>query len=409
MMMREQDRKVIIDKVSGDLMILRYNDNETNYFEALWEIPEGVTYNAYLLIDNDTVILFDTWKRGLENDFLNALNSVIDIRDLDYVIIHHMESDHSGSIKALYDKNSDITFIGHLMANKLIRNLYGINPKFKAVKDGETLSTKNYQLTFIHVPWLHWPETMFTYIPQIRTLLTCDVFGAYTIPKSIFIDDLNDDYISSMRKYFANIIGFYRDNVTKNLDKVLTMTGGNIDIITPAHGAVIKGNIVKRYIDLYREFALKTPVNKKIVITYSSMYGFVDSIMNHITHVLNEWGFNVSVYRFTDKERASIGDLIGDANNALGIILGVSTYDTEPFPLMDYVINLLIKKLKGGKPILLITDYGWGDVVLKHVKARLEKVGFTIIDAISVNGIPTKEDLNKIDIALQNFKQAMVQ
>ncbi len=173
---------------------------------------------------------------------------------------------------------------------------------------------------------------------------------------------------------------------------------------------MIKGDLVKRAVDLYREFTLKTPVNRKIVVVYSSMYGFVDSIMNYITHALNDWGgFNVSVYKFTDKERGSIGDLIGDVNNALGIVLGVSTYDTEPFPLMDYIIDLLIRKLRGGKPILLITDYGWGDVILKHIRTRLEKAGFTIIDSISVNGIPTKEDLNKIDVALQNFKQVIAQ
>ena len=401
--------KVMIDRVSKDLIILRYNDTATKYFEALWEIPEGVTYNAYLLIDGNTTILFDTWKKGLDNEFLNALSSVVDIRDLDYVVVHHMESDHSGVVRTLYEANRDITFIGHPMAGKLMRSLYGISPRFKAVRDGEVLNTGNYQLMFIHVPWLHWPETMVTYIPQIRTLLTCDIFGAYTIPRSTFLEDLSDEYVSSMRKYFANIIGFYRDNVTKNLDKVLTMTKGAIDVIAPSHGAVIRGNAVRRAIDLYREFALKTPVGKKIMVVYSSMYGFVDSVMNHIVTRLSDWGFSVNTYRFTDKERASIGDLIGDANNALGIVLGISTYDTEPFPLMDYVINLLVRKLRGGKPILIITDYGWGDVVLRHVRARLEKAGFTVIDAISINGMPTKDDLNKIDVALQNFKQAISQ
>ncbi len=121
------EKNVVIDKVGRDLIILRYNDTATKYFEALWEIPEGVTYNAYLLIDDDTTVLFDTWKKGLENEFLNALNSVIDINDLDYVVVHHMESDHSGSIKALYERNPGITFIGHPMTSKLMRSLYGIS------------------------------------------------------------------------------------------------------------------------------------------------------------------------------------------------------------------------------------------------------------------------------------------
>ncbi len=130
----ENKNNVVINKVSKDLIILRYNDTSTKYFEALWEIPEGVTYNAYLLIDDDTAVLFDTWKKGLENDFFDALNSVIEIRDLDYVVIHHMEPDHSGLIRALHEKNQGIIFIGHPMTNKLMRNLYGISPKFRLLR-----------------------------------------------------------------------------------------------------------------------------------------------------------------------------------------------------------------------------------------------------------------------------------
>ncbi|MCG2867649.1 MAG: hypothetical protein L7H08_09000, partial [Vulcanisaeta sp.] len=132
-----------------------------------------------------------------------------------------------------------------------------------------------------------------------------------------------------------------------------------------------------------------------------------DHIMSYVNDTLRNWGFDVVTYRFTDDERANIGNLLADTNNAVGIVLGISTYDTEPFPLMDYVINLLIKKLKGGKPILVITDYGWGDVVLKRIKSRLETAGFTIIDAISVNGIPTDKELNRINIALQSFKASL--
>ncbi len=399
-----KDANVIIDKVGRDLYILRYNDTDTKYFEALWEIPEGVTYNAYLLIEDGTAILFDTWKKGLDSEFVNALNSIIDIRELKYIVIHHTEPDHSGIIKTLYEKNPQITILGSSMANKLIRSFYGINPRFKAVSDGEVLTIGDYKLTFIHIPWLHWPDTIATYISPINTLITCDVFGAYSIPKSVIIDDIPEDYIVSMRKYFTNIIGFYRDNVIKNLDKVLSITNNKIEVIAPSHGAVLRGNAVGRAIDVYREFALKIPRDSKIVIVYSSMYGFIDSIMNYITQVLNNWGFRISVYRFTDKERSNIGDLIGDVNNAFGIVLGISTYDTEPFPLMDYIIELLIRKLRGGKPILIITDYGWGDVVPKHVKTRLEKAGFTVIDTVSINGQPTEREFGRILGVLQNLK-----
>jgi len=215
------------------------------------------------------------------------------------------------------------------------------------------------------------------------------------------------DYAASMRKYFVNIIGFYRDNVIKNLDKILNAVGNKISMILPSHGAVIEGDAVNEAINLYREFTLKTPIDRRVVLVYSSMYRFIDHIMSYVNDTLRNWGFDVVTYRFTDDERANIGNLLADTNNTVGIVLGISTYDTEPFPLMDYVINLLIKKLKGGKPILVITDYGWGDVVLKRIKSRLETAGFTIIDAISVNGIPTDKELNRINIALQSFKASL--
>ncbi|PLC68186.1 hypothetical protein B7L70_04570 [Vulcanisaeta sp. EB80] len=401
------DSNVIVTRVSRDLFILRYNDLFTKYFEALWEIPEGVTYNSYLLLSDNATVLFDTWKRGLETRFLDALSSIIDIRDLNYVVIHHMEPDHSGSIKALYERNRNITFIGHPMVNRMISSFYGVVPRFKAVKDGEVLTMGSYELKFIHVPWLHWPETIVSYVTQINALLTCDVFGAYTIPKSVALDHMPSDYAASMRKYFVNIIGFYRDNVIKNLDKILNAVGNKISMILPSHGAVIEGDAVNEAINLYREFTLKTPIDRRVVLVYSSMYRFIDHIMSYVNDTLRNWGFDVVTYRFTDDERANIGNLLADTNNAVGIVLGISIYDTEPFPLMDYVINLLIKKLKGGKPILVITDYGWGDVVLKRIKSRLETAGFTIIDAISVNGIPTDKELNRINIALQSFKASL--
>jgi flavorubredoxin len=287
------DSNVIVTRVSRDLFILRYNDLFTKYFEALWEIPEGVTYNSYLLLSDNATVLFDTWKRGLEARFLDALSSIIDIRDLNYVVIHHMEPDHSGSIKALYERNRNITFIGHPMVNRMISSFYGVVPRFKAVKDGEVLTMGSYELKFIHVPWLHWPETIVSYVTQINALLTCDVFGAYTIPKSVALDHMPSDYAASMRKYFVNIIGFYRDNVIKNLDKILNAVGNKISMILPSHGAVIEGDAVNETINLYKEFTLKTPIDRRVVLVYSSMYRFIDHIMSYVNDTLRNWGFDV--------------------------------------------------------------------------------------------------------------------
>ncbi|MEM2201225.1 MAG: FprA family A-type flavoprotein, partial [Ignisphaera sp.] len=169
--------KVHIDKVVENMYMLRLDDDEVKYFEALWSIPEGITYNSYILLTDEGAILFDSWKHTYSELFLETLRKVVDLKDIKYIIIHHMEQDHSGSIpKILEVVNDNITVVGHPIVRDLISSFYRVKFSFKAVKDLEGMVVGGKKLRFIYIPWLHWPDTIATYIEDLKALLSCDAF-----------------------------------------------------------------------------------------------------------------------------------------------------------------------------------------------------------------------------------------
>jgi len=231
---------VIVDKVIDNLYELRVNDNKVKYFESLWYIPEGITYNAYLLLTENNVVLFDTWKYTYADKFVEAIGKLIDIKDITHIVVHHMEPDHSGSLPKVLELNGyKAKIIGHTLVKRMIESFYGIEPKFKEIKDGETITIDSIKLRFIHTPWLHWPETIMSYIVNYEVLLSGDVFGGFSIPKSIFDD--NDkvilSYLPYVRKYVATIIGHYKEHITKNINKINDL-GISIKIVAPSHGLI---------------------------------------------------------------------------------------------------------------------------------------------------------------------------
>ena len=228
---------VVIKEISRNLYILRTEDYETRFFEALWEIPEGITYNAYLLLTEEGAVLLDLWKKSFSKKLIETLKCIIDLKDIKYVIIHHAEPDHTGSLPELLKHNDKVTVIGQPLAKSILENFYRINLRFKPVKDREELRIREKTLKIIHTPWLHWPETIMTFLEEENILFSCDAFGGYSVPSSVF--DENDEviakYIPYVRKYFATVIGHYRNFVIKNVEKISNL---NIRIIAPAHGLV---------------------------------------------------------------------------------------------------------------------------------------------------------------------------
>ncbi len=394
----------------GPFKLLRLDDDEIRYFESLWLIPEGITYNAYLLPTREGWALFDAWKVGYGKEFIEALSSVVEPSKIRYLVIHHMEPDHSGTVKALLEENPGIEVLGHPMTKSMLESFYGLTPKFRVVRDGEELRVGEYTLKFIYAPWLHWPETIFTYVKEARALLTCDAFGAYSIPSKVFDDELGEEELERYRfwtrKYMATVIGHYLPFVGKAIKKVKDL-GLDIGMILPSHGLVWRrpSEIIK----YYERWSAGESVSgvKKVVVVYGSMYGFVEAAVKEAIKSLQGEGVLHVTYRFVDDHRDEMSDLMGDLINASGIILGTATYEAGIHPLMKFVVDLMIEKIPKNKSVLIITNYGWGGVAGKLLKKTLEGAGYRVHSVIEFRAGHLEKNKEAIREAVKSFIKSL--
>ncbi len=383
--------RVVVRRITPRLYLLRVDDRETRFFEGLWSIPEGITYNAYLYLGEKNV-LFDTWKREYAELFMETLRRMIDPRSLDYIVVHHMEPDHSGALPAVLREARDAVVLGHPLAQGMIRSFYGVDPAFKPVRDGERLGLGGAEAIFIHTPWLHWPETIVTYLAAEKTLLTCDAFGSYGLPGDAVYDeeygDL-DEYLEYTRKYFATVIGSYRGFVSRNIEK-LRKLGLEIEVIAPSHGLLWRRDR-DRIIELYDKWGRGEPRGDYVLVYYASMYGFVERTVLRVAEKLEEKGVHVRIHRFTDREHMDISSLIGDAADAAAIVVGAATYEAGVQPLAEYVTSILVKKTPP-KPVLIVSSYGWGGVAAKGLEKIFTEKKFSVVAKIEYRGASVNEE-----------------
>ncbi len=390
-------RKYDVVKVEPDLYLLRFNDFDTRYFEAMWDIPEGITYNSYVMIASEGAVLFDGWKHRYSEEFREALEKVVDLRDITKVVIHHMEPDHSGSLppvlKTLGDK---VEVIGHPLVARMLESFYGIKPKFRAMNFKEPSDLGGLKVKFIHTPWLHWPETTMTYVIDKGILFTGDAFGGYSVPKGFFDDDEEEveKYLSFARKYFANVIGHYKEFVVKNID-MLRSLNLDIRILAPLHGLLWRKN-PSRIINEYYKWA-KGSNSGKVVVIYSSMYGFVEEAVNYLLSKLSEKGVKFRAFELTDRVRDSLSDILGEIPDAKALVVATATYEAEVFPAMKFVLQLILEKTRYRKPVILIASYGWGGVAGRKIEKMLADGGFEVLGKVEFRGRVREVELRKID------------
>jgi len=396
---------VIVEKITDKIHLLRVDDNQIKHFEALWSIPEGITYNAYLMKVGNTTVLFDGWKKDYQDEFIEALSELVDPRDIDYIVVHHMEPDHSGTLRKILEENGyRATVLGHRLVGKLIKSFYGLDEaKFRAVEDGEEIEIENKKLRFVHAPWLHWPDTIFSYLVDDGVLLTCDAFGGYSIPKTIFdeSEEIVSGYLPFVRKYIVNIVGYYKKYIVEDIQKVVNL-GITPKIILPSHGLLWKNP--QKIINYYLDVANGVPVKGKILVVYSSMYGFVERAANTAIKELENLGYKPKVLKFTDTARDNVSDVLSEAADSEGIIIGTATYERSIFPLMRYIVELLTEKANYDKPVLILSSYGWGGTVAKNLGEMLSGTKLRIVDAIEFRGESGEEE--KIEEGVKNLLNA---
>ena len=351
-----------IKNVTEDIVWVGASDRRLALFENIFPIPRGVSYNAYVLLDEKNVLL-DTVDASVAGQFFENLEAALGERTLDYLVVNHMEPDHCAMIGDIIRRYPQIQIIGNAKTFGMIRQFFGTDYAERAitVKEGDTLSTGKHTLHFVMAPMVHWPEAMVTYDDADKVLFSADAFGRFGD------SDAGTDWDDEARRYYINIVGKYGGPVTTLLKKA---AGLDIRTICPLHGPVLTGDL-SHYIEKYQTWASYQPEEKGILIAYASIHGNTEIAAKKMASILEEKGAeNVVLY---DLARADVAAVVADAFRYDRMILAAASYDAGVFPCMETFLNHLKAKAYQKRTVGLIENGSWAPSAGRVMKKALEE------------------------------------
>ena len=381
------------------------NDRTTDLFEGLWPITsEGVSYNSYL-VQSDKVALVDLAKAAQEGSFFDQLAQLVDPTELDYVVMNHMEPDHTGSLRALQHLAPRAEFVVSPKAKAMLDAYYGITDRVRVVEDGESISLGQHTLQFHHTPFVHWPETMVTYEASQRVLFSCDAFGGYGALRGTISDDQCTDpafYEREALRYYVNIVAKYSRPTLMAIEK---LGGLNIDVIAPSHGLVWRDDPL-RIVELYRSWAgyATGPGDPGITLVYGSMYGNTEAMMNAVAEGASRSGLPVAIY---DAARAHASYVLPSLWTRRGVLIGAPTYEGNLFPPVAEVLHLAGAKRIQRRLVGYFGSWGWSGGARKECQQLADELKWDWWDALEFNGAATREQLAEGEAFGRRFAEAV--
>ena len=353
-----------IRNVTEDLFWIGANDHRLALFENAHPIPNGVSYNSYVLLDEKTV-LFDTVDWAVCRQFLENLEHVLNGRPLDYIVVNHFEPDHGASLEEVILRHPEATIICSTKAVNIIKQFnIAVNKDFDTVKEGDTRCFGKHTVAFVEAPMVHWPEVMVTFDTTNGVLFSADAFGSFgALDGKLFNDEVNfdRDWIDDARRYYTNIVGKYGVFVQKLLTKASCL---DIKMICPLHGPVWRNNL-EYFIDKHDKWSKYEPEEKGVLIAYASMYGNTEAAAQCLAAKLVEKGCtNVKVY---DVSNTHVSQLISESFKLSNIVLASVTYNTGLFPAMlDYLEDMKALEVQN-RTIALMENGSWGPRAASHM------------------------------------------
>lgn len=359
--------------ISDHIYYVGVNDRTKHLFEALWPLPSGVSYNSYI-IDDEKVVLIDTVDICYSDIFFKKIDKVLAGRPIDYLVINHMEPDHSGSLRLLKKLYPDIRIIGNKKTFDMVAGFHGITDNLHEVKDGDELSTGKHTLRFYMTPMVHWPETMMTYETTTETLFSGDAFGSFGALNGAVSDkDLNiDPFWEEMYRYYANIVGKYGSPVQKALQKLSPVP---VKMICSTHGPVWQEHI-PQVVSVYDKLS-RYEGEPGVVIAYGSMYGNTEQTAEVIASELSACGVKDIIMHNVSKSHLSY--VIKDIFKYNGLIIGSPTYSNELFPQIQSLLDKIETRDIKNRYFGYFGSFAWAGAAVKRLTLFAETMGWKVV------------------------------
>ena len=378
-------------KAMDDLWWVGVEDHDLRVFDIVMHSDWGTSYNAYAVRGTEGVALFETVKEKFFDEYLANLKEVCSLDEVRYIVVGHTEPDHSGSLEKLLELTPNATVVGSATAITFLKEI--VNKPFasRAVKDGETIDLGGRTLSFLSVPFLHWPDSMYTYIPELGALFTVDSFGCHYADDRVFNDLIDGDFTEAYKYYFDCIMSPFKPFVLKALDKI---KGLDIRFIGNGHGPVLRTDIPK-YLEMYRAWATPVAVpadERRVAIAYVSAYGYTRQLAGVIADALAEGGVkHVELYDLVECDLETARAAVQSAD---GFLLGSPTLVGDALPPIYEMLVGLNPIIHKGKPAGAFGSYGWSGEAVPKLTAQMQAIGLKLpVEGLKVRFKPSEAQL----------------
>ncbi|RKX54821.1 MAG: FprA family A-type flavoprotein [Thermotoga sp.] len=362
-------------------------DWDREFFDELIPLPDGTSYNAYIIKGTEKTALIDTVDPTKGEDLIKNLKGP-GVEKLDYIISNHAEQDHSGTIPKMLDLYPEARVITNEKCKDFLKNLLLIpNERFIVINDGNTLSLGNKTLKFTFTPWVHWPETMVTFLMEDKILFSCDFFGSHLATSSLFAEE-GEKLLESAKRYYAEIMMPFRTSIRKNIEKISEL---EIEMIAPSHGPIYKNPAF--IIDAYKEW-ISDEVKNEVVIPYVSMHGSTEKMVSYFVDLLIQRGITVKPFNLSKND---IGELAMALVDAATVVMATPMVLAGAHPKAVYAAYLANAFRPKTKFISVIGSYGWGGRFIDQLKGLLGNLKAELLEPVVVKGYPDEEDLKALE------------
>lgn len=350
-----------MDKLTEDIFYVGVNDHTIDLFEGMYIVPDGVSYNSYVIID-EKIAVFDSVDAHYGDEWLRNVKNALNGRKPDYLIVQHMEPDHSANVCKFVEEYPDVRLVGNAKTFAMLGAYFGVEfPDKLVVTDGYKLSLGTHELTFLFAPMVHWPEVMVTYESKTKTLFSADAFGKFGAL------DRDDEWACEARRYYFGIVGKYGAQVAALLKKLGAYPVGRI---APLHGPVLVGGELDRALGLYKTWSAYLPEKEGVFIAYTSVYGHTKEAAAMLKNLLQEAGIDVEA---ADLAREDWAECVESAFEYSKLVLATTTYNADIYPAMREFIDKLTERNYQNRTLAFVENGTWAPVAAKQMAAKFEK------------------------------------